>query len=363
MLRRFLSPMVLSAIATVAAAQSFECSPPGVPFPIASTLNCENAQWNGVGPFGGARNELDCGMPAAGAQYALLHANGPLSASHPANTLPARPLNAAVAELKFDVPEGATAVSFRYNFLNAEAAFGLPSATYNDGMEIAICDFITGARIQNLVLVDTFSAIPGGACNSVHGLGVDTLAPGADTFAISFGGPMPAGYYLSVACWNSNDNSFDSGVEIDCITWGNSWEMGFLSGPRVQNTTIGNPGFVVGLPTSVQTRAGLPYIEGFHCMVAQLWDGNFAQQVPGIAGDFWPCTDRPWTVLSEGLLTGGINPGRGPEITFTIPMIAAGDFCGRGVVIQSYVITEIITNPAFTTALIGFWTDSAPQQP
>ncbi len=360
---RFLSPILFAAVAAVASAQSFECSPPGVNFPIGNTTNCENARWNGVGPFGGARNELDCGMPAAGSQYALLVAGGPISVgAHPAATLPARPLNANVAELLFDAPVGATGISFRYNFFNAEAS---NESDFNDGMEIAICDSITGARIQSLVYVDTFS--PSGTnCSTVFGIGTDWNAPGVDTFGISFGGPLPAGYYLSVACWNSLDEFFDSSVEIDCIAWVNSWEVGFLSGPRVVNTspaTHGNQGFVVGLPMSVQTQAGLPYIEGFHCMVAQLWDGNLAQQVAGIAGDFYPCTDRPWVVLSEGLLTGGINPGRGPNVSLTFPMSMAGDLCGRGVVIQSYVITELLTNESFTTAEFGWFTVSNQTQP
>jgi len=349
-MRRYLSPILFSALAAVASAQSFECSPANIGFPVGNNTNCENAKWNGVGPFGGAVNAVDCGMPAAGSQYGLLYASGPIGPSHPANTLPARPLAGNVGELKFDVPEGATALSLRYNFLNTEAGFGSPTAQYNDGMEIAICDYITGARIQSLAYVDTFSPIPSQPCNSTWG-GIDTQNPGVDTLTVNFGGPMPAGLYLSIACWNSGDDGFDSAVVVDCINWGNSWELGPLTGPRVVDTTVG-ASFLMGGVTSVQTRAGLPYIEGFHCMVAQFWDGNLSQQWPGIAGDYWICTDRPMVILSEGLLTGGVNPGRGQNVSFVIPN--SGDLCGRALVVQSYVITELITNPSFTTALFGW---------
>jgi hypothetical protein len=354
-MNRHLTPFLFSALAAVASAQSFERSPAGIPFPVASTANCENVRWNGNGPFGGAVNIADCGMPAAGAQYARLVAAGPLSGAHPAATLPARPLPAGVAELRLDAPAGATAVSFRYNFFNQEANWGIPDPTFNDGVEIAICDSVTGARVQSLVYVDTFSAIPAGACVSVIDGLVDTLSPGADTLTFNFGAPLPAGLHLSVACWNSFDDEFDSSVVLDCVTWGNSWEVGFLSGPRVQNVTTTGPGFVIGANTAVQTRGGFPFIEGYHCMVAQLWDGNIAQQFGGIAGDYWICTDRPFIVLSEGLLTGGVNPGRGPVVNFTLPLASYGAFCGRGVVIQSYIITELITNPSFTTALFGWF--------
>jgi len=354
-MRRHLAPLMFTALAAVASAQSFECSPPNVALPIGSTADCENARWNGEGPFAGVVNVADCGMPAAGSQYARLVASGPLSASHPAGTLPARPLPLGVAEIRLDAPAGATTVSLRYNFLNQEALWGPPTAGFNDGMEIALCDSVTGARIQSLAYADTFSAIPSSPCGSVYDGSVDTLAVGADTLTFNFGAPLPAGLHLSIACWNTFDDDFDSSVVVDCVTWGNSWEVGFLSGPRVQNVTTGGPGFVIGSNTSVQTRGGFPFIEGYHCMVAQLWDGNIAQQFGGIAGDYWICTDRPFIVLSEGLLTGGVNPGRGPTVNFTLPLAAYGSFCGRGIVIQSYIITELLTNPSFTTALFGWF--------
>jgi hypothetical protein len=291
-----------------------------------------------------------CGWPAAGAQYARLVANGPIAPSHPAATPVGRPLALNVTEIRVPVPTGATGVSFRYEFWNREIAFGPPSAQYNDGLEIAVVAADDVTILQACVYVDTFSALaPGGCIDSVSS-GTETGANGPDSFSVTFGGAIPAGAYLSVACWNSNDNSFNSGAAVDCVAWGSSFELGNISGPRVVDLSPATS-FKIGQQTSVQMQAGLPFLEGSHCMVVQVYDGNFATQVPGIAGDFYLSTDRPVYILSDGLLTGGAFPGRGPVVNATIN---DPSLCGVGLVIQSYVITEQLTNPTWTTALFGW---------
>jgi hypothetical protein len=89
----------------------------------------------------------------------------------------------------------------------------------------------------------------------------------------------------------------------------------------------------------------------------QLYDFSSQPQfiVPGIAGPLFIRLNRPVAVVSEGLMSGGVNlgtAGRGPVVTFTISDPA---LCGAGILIQAYVITEPLTNPTFTTALFGWF--------
>jgi hypothetical protein len=89
-------------------------------------------------------------------------------------------------------------------------------------------------------------------------------------------------------------------------------------------------------------------------MVGQIYDFNSQPQfvTPGIAGALFIRSDRPFTIISEGLLTGGAFPGRSQPVTFTV---TSPQFCGAGLVIQAYVITEQLTNQTWTTALFGWF--------
>jgi hypothetical protein len=306
---------------------------------------------NNFGDQTGIRSELACGMPAAGAQYA--RATGDDFYVDPTFPIP-RPVPFTVTEIRTLVPDGADGISFKWNFFQNEGS----GSGFNDGMEIAIVAADQVTVLVPLIYVDSNDPFaPGGCIDPVTG-GVDVLNDGIETFSTSFA-PVPFGSYLSIVVWNDEDTAEDSSGLIDCIAWGNpttpSWELGDQFGPRCVDLTP-NQSFRVGTAMSVQMQAGLPFLEGDHCMVAQVTEalGTVPQFItPGIAGPlFVRPGGNPVTILSEGLLTGGVTPGRGPVVTFTVSDPAV---CGAGVVIQAYVITEQLTNPTWTTAVFGWF--------
>lgn len=364
------------ALAGFSAAQGFECQAVGA-FPNICCADCENVQSNAslLPDSGGTGidNTVTCGFPTAGAQYARIEASGPLNvpAGGVGGTIP-RPIDLSVAELRIPVPSGATAVSFKFDFFNAEVP---NEATFNDGFAASICAFGTDLSLVDLAYRDTFSA-NNGCVDSVSN-GVETGSVGVDSVTHVFtatelaaiaAAQAAGGAYLSLACWNGGDDSVDSGAGIDCVSWDSFFDVpntGALGGAsRIDNVTA-NPAdtFTIGAPGATRLRVhGISeavFIEGFHCLVAQVYGDNFVQQFPAAAdGGFFIDPTRPFVSLSEGQLTGGLAAGtaaRGPivNLSFANPAL-----CGSMVVFQAYIQdenfpTNVPTVKVFTIASIG----------
>jgi hypothetical protein len=341
-------------LASAVTAQSFECQTAGA-LPSACCSDCEDAWTNSASGDAIVDTSSACGMPFAGLQYARATANG-MSTAGPG--IP-RPIGATVTEIKVLVPSGADGVSFKWNWFNAEATKIITESTvYNDGLEIAIVAPDGVTVLVPLVYVDTFSALAPGFCVDSASFGLDVLGDGVESLTASFA-PVPFGSYLSIVSFNGGDTAVDSAAVIDCIAWGDptfpSYELGDPFGPRVVDLTPATS-FRIGLPTTIRVEAGIPFAEGFHCMVMQANDFSTLPQfiVPGIAGGLYIRLNRPTVIMSEGLLLGGIlagTAGRGPDVTFTI---SDPSLCGVGLLIQAYVIAEDLTIPTFTTALFGW---------
>jgi hypothetical protein len=340
-------------IASLVPAQSFECQPLG-PLPGACCGDCEDVWSNNLGVETGVRTLAACGMPAAGGQYARATASG----AHPLGPGIPRPIPGNVTEIKVLVPDGADGVTFKWNWFDGESVPSEGAPIVIDGLEIAIVAPDNVTVLVPCVYVDSLAATAPGGCNDPVTGGADILNDGVETFSVAFA-PVPFGSYLSIVSFNGGDTQFPSSGVIDCIAWGNpgtpSYELGDLLGPRITDL---NPAtsFRIGVPMSVRVQAGVPFVEGFHCFVMQKADFSTLPQfiVPGIAGGLYVRLNRPTTILSEGLLAGGIlagTAGNGPIVNFTINDPA---LCGVGLVLQAYVITEDATNPTFTTALFGW---------
>jgi len=376
MRRSCLMIFALVALATFGAAQGFECQPVGA-FPTVCCSDCELVQSNaallGTSPATGVDSTPACGFPAAGAQYARIQANGPLNVALGGPV--ARPLALNVAELRIPVPPGAVGVSFSFEFFNADS---FNSATFNDGFAASIvgnANALLDLSIVDLAYVDSSTAAaPGVACVDPVSGGVDTGSTGAQIVSHLFSATELAdiaaagGAYLSLACWNGGDNTFDSHAAVDCVSWGALFPIpgtGVAGGSIVADLTV-NPAdsFAVGAanPTVIQFR-GISqnvFIEGYHCMVGQYYGNAFNfYTVPGIAGIALVDPTSPFTILSDNKLTGGLNnltAARGAIVSFSFSDPA---LCGTGVLIQAYVEDEHLGSPiatarAFSFAYLGF---------
>jgi hypothetical protein len=196
--------------------QSFDCQALGAFPAIGGAGDCEGVTSNNLGAGTGVTNSAQCGFPTSGTQFARLTANGPILGSgvgQPAGAPVARPLAAVVTEVRVPVPAGATSVGVCYNFYRGE---GANQATYNDGLEIAIVDSTGATVLVSIAHVDTFSVMAPGVCGPTYPeAGID----GPESGSASFPGGVPAGAYLSIACWNSGDNAVASYSTIDSILW------------------------------------------------------------------------------------------------------------------------------------------------
>ncbi len=359
--------VLMGLLVSFTRAQSFECQPVG-PFPTVAHVDCEDVQSNGFGFQTGVRSTPIAGMPAAGQHYARIGAYSAPGLNVPLGGVPTvggilggiagpgvpRPLPWNVSEVRIPVPDGATALTFKWNFFRAE---GHNSAQYNDGFAAAIVGFDDTTVLFNAVYADTTAPnAPATAIDPLSG-GVDTLGDGPELFNVTFAQPFNGAAhpraYLSLCCWNGGDNGSSSSALVDCVMWGFCWTLGQLPGPNVLDLTP-NPAdsFRVNAVTTVQTRAGLSFIEGYHVMVGQILQNSpLGALVGGFAGNLFIEEDHSFALLSDGLLSGGGTlAGRGP---LTAMAINHPELCGALVCVQSFVITELGFNPSFSAGLIG----------
>ncbi len=343
------------ALASFGAAQGFECQPVG-PFPTICCADCENVQSNafllGTSPATGVDNTPTAGFPVGGAQYARIQANGPMSL--PAGGPVIRPLPLNVAELRIPVPPGAPGVTVHFEFFNADST---NSSLFNDGFAAAIVGVNNDLAIVELAYRDSFSAV-NAATDSVSGgtetgtVGVDLvthLFTAAELLAIQSAG----GAYLSLGCWNGGDNLFDSHAVVDCVSFGSFFPIpntGVAGGSIIQDLTA-NPAddFTIGAanPTILRFQGISPnvFIEGYHCFIAQPYGDNWTFTVPGIIGNAIVDPTRPFFIMSDGKLTGGLAAGtaaRGPSVSalFTDPSL-----CGFALMFQAYGTDEHLGSP------------------
>jgi hypothetical protein len=212
------SALAAALLASGLAAQtvvSFECYPAGA-LPLVPAGSCQGVTSNGLGGSTGqtgVATVANCGFPASGSRYLRVDANGPVAvgAGGPFPRPPATGL--APAEVRVPIPAASATVAFQWNFFNSE---GPGSATFNDGMDVAVVD-PSGGLVQQLVYAD--NQIPYGGCfDVVSGFGTEVLPAGVK----SFSGPLPAltgCEYLSILCWNGGDNAVSSVALLDQITF------------------------------------------------------------------------------------------------------------------------------------------------
>ncbi len=200
----------------VITAVDFDCAPLGAFPPLGSAGNCEGLTSNNLVGTGIA-STIVCGMPTSGARYARILGNGG-AVTAPTIVPPggpiARPLPPLVTEVRVPIPPGPTGLTFAWNFFRAEGV----NSPFNDGASFAIVS-AAGTLIQELVYVDTFNT-PNSAppcTNQTVGARPDTLTFGVETFLGPIPMPLPAGAYLSIACWNGGDNAGPSYLLVDSI--------------------------------------------------------------------------------------------------------------------------------------------------
>jgi hypothetical protein len=210
---RLITPLAVCAIAAGAFGQSFECYLPGT-FPADSSMSCEGVNSNNLGstlvPPTGVSALANCGFPTAGGtQYANLRCNGPIPLLSPGGPFPWPPA-ANVTEMRTPIPAGAGAVSFDWEYFNAE---GLGSS-FNDGFAVAVMSG-SGTLVAQLMYVDN-STGPLDVCSAGAGAGTALLPAGPQTFAGAL--PALAGCeYLSFVAWNEGDNAVAGSAHVDNI--------------------------------------------------------------------------------------------------------------------------------------------------
>jgi hypothetical protein len=208
-------PICLVLLAGWGIAQDFECQGSPCfyfpPVPLGAGGDCEGVSWNGLGLVT-VDTANGCGFPTSGQAYLRIAAHGP-EATQPG--IPPAALSGAAAVAWIPVPAGATAVSFDWDFYNAEGA----SAPFNDGMLLDVLD-AAGTRLLLLAFADTTSPLgtctDGGGCGS-GALGIDLAAPGPEAVTAA---ALPAGAArLRVAVWNGTDNLFPSHGVLDDVVF------------------------------------------------------------------------------------------------------------------------------------------------
>jgi hypothetical protein len=187
---------------------NFDCAPLGV-MPGDPVASCEGVASNNRSALTAVTAAVSCGFPIAGAQYAVIGANGGTGATVvnvPAGGPLPRPLNPLISEVRVPIPAGATTVSFSWEFFNAETV----GSSFNDGLSI---DVVTpaGTLVGNLAYAD--AATGESVCLAVAG-SQETAPAGPQMFA----GPLPAYTpcdYISIAVFNEGDNTASSRAYVD----------------------------------------------------------------------------------------------------------------------------------------------------
>jgi hypothetical protein len=219
-----------------------------VPSPLGASGDPDGISWNGAGNGSLHKayvtSSTHTNWPVNGTGFLLVEANGPISV--PLGGAFVRPAPQNVNEVRIPIPAGAKGVSYAWEFFSAE---GINQTSFNDGMSIAVVDS-NGQLIADLDYADTSEGWAAGIptvtfCGSSSILHASHASDVRSAHVLP---PLPYPAYLSICCWNEDDNSFSSVAAIDAIQfWGSSsfeLEMSAPVGPgsiRLKNKN-GAPG-------------------------------------------------------------------------------------------------------------------------
>ena len=236
----------------------------------------EGVGWNGAGGAN-VSGVAGCGFPIGGCGKSLrVQANGPPTVTPASGGPLARPLAGPVTEVCVPLPAFTTDISFCWDFYTNKA-----SSSFNDGLSI---DIVApgGALVQSLVYADTFT--PSGPCSwggSCGAGGAERAPAGPNYFKGNFP-QIPAGAYLSIACWNGGDNVAPSSAAVDnIITGGPQLDYHSPGGAGSGTLSLQNIGFTAGdsyYMTATVNGAGFPngWFYGINISI-----GELVQQVTG----------------------------------------------------------------------------------